>query len=78
MKIGQWVKIGESVKSNKAFSRGLYARYAIMERIDKDGFRRYKEVLMCTWTEEVAVKSQPEISECLVEVYPSEIQTSKK
>jgi hypothetical protein len=58
MRYKEWVKIGEVVKSAKMFQNGLYARYAVMEWIEMNGDRTYKEVLMCTWTESIDVKSQ--------------------
>jgi hypothetical protein len=54
----EWVKIGEVVRTTPMFKGGLYARYAVMEFINHDGNRKYKEVFMCSWTEFENVKSQ--------------------
>lgn len=58
MNVLQWTKIGEVVKSAGFFQSGLYARYAVMEYIYPSGWRKYKEVLICTWTESSEIKSQ--------------------
>jgi len=60
MKVGEWVKIGEVTKTPPMFRGGLYAKYAVMEYIGPNGWRKYKEVFMCSWTESENVKSQPE------------------
>ena len=54
----EWVKIGEVVKSATMFQLGLYARYAVMEKICEDGDRKYKQVLMATWTESATITAQ--------------------
>ncbi len=46
----EWVKIGEIQKSAKMFQFGLYAQYAVMEKIKPNGMRQYKSVLMCVYT----------------------------
>lgn len=60
-KIEQWVKIGEVVRSSKMFANGIYARYAVMEFIETNGMRKYKEIRICTWTQSENVKAQPEL-----------------
>lgn len=57
--IGKWVKIGEVRRTGQFLIRGLYARFAVMERIDKDGMREYKEIYMASDDAETPVlKSQ--------------------
>jgi len=58
MKTGEWVKIGEATKLPPVFKGGNYAKYAIMEYIYSNGFRKYKEVLMCTWSDNLIIESQ--------------------
>lgn len=58
MKISEWVKIGEVVKSSPWYRLGIYARYAVMEYIKTNGDRKYKETLICTWTESISIESQ--------------------
>lgn len=57
--IEKWVKIGEVVRSSSVWQPGIYTRYAVMERIMKNGFRKYKEVRMCSWHHSEKVESQP-------------------
>jgi hypothetical protein len=45
--VGKWVKIGEVYKSGGMF-QALYKKYAVMERINEDGMRDYKEVYMAS------------------------------
>jgi hypothetical protein len=54
----QWVKIGEVVRFAGTWKPGIYAKYAVMELITGNGFRRYKEVLMCRWEHSQDVKAQ--------------------
>jgi hypothetical protein len=61
MKTEQWVKIGETVKSASMLRLGLYAKYAVMEFIKENGDRKYKEVLIATWSESVDIKAQPQL-----------------
>jgi hypothetical protein len=66
MKIDHWVKIGEVDRSGgQHLWRGWHRRYAVMEFIENNGDRRYKEVFMCSWTADntnPVLKSQPETS----------------
>jgi len=61
MRVNQWVKIGEVVKSAGMFKSGLYGKYAVMEYIETDGCRKYKEILICTWTESIQLKCQDQV-----------------
>lgn len=56
--MNNWVKIGEVVKDSFLLRRGFYSRYAVMELICKSGMRKYKEVLICTWTQSAEIKTQ--------------------
>lgn len=51
MSIDKWVKIGEVSKSAPLWKSGLYAKYAVMEMIKPNGDRKYKEVLIATWSD---------------------------
>lgn len=54
---GTWVKIGETHKMTTLFQKGLYAKYAVMEMVCRSGMRKYKEVLICTWSDKMDVNS---------------------
>lgn len=58
-KIDKWVKIGEVYKH--VMFRSLYAKYAVLERIQEDGMREYKEVYMASDdSQQPSLKSQSE------------------
>lgn len=63
MNTDKWVKIGEVIRRDSYFRSGLYANYAVMECIKSNGMRKYKTVLIASWTESVTINCQPQNSE---------------